>query len=209
MLYHICGLFGLLSKPVKKKSPIPDNLSVYKTGAFSGAVTLIRPREKPRNMDADIFVSGDQIRVDLSLPPGLSLVSLVLKGQDLTFLLLREKQFYRGQNPKGSSSGLFPQNLDLLVLQNILFDRPPVMEKAKGSKAGQWTCVEDAKKLPLECQNQIWKITWKREKDRRQLWLKSVDFDFAFRYFSFSSKVEDTEFALSPPKNFKRIFLLK
>jgi len=182
----------------KKKSVIPKNLSVYKTGAFSGAF-VIEQKSKKKYFSGDIFLSDTgYIRLDLSVSLGFPILALLLDDkQNMTALFLKTKEYYKG---RGFLPGFLPPGLNFLEFQEVFFDRIP--------KNPDWKCAFNDKKLPIECHNSTWTISWGRG-DKRTLTLKSSDFHLIFNYLSFDPEVDQSMFHLKVPDNFKAIFVLK
>lgn len=184
----------------RKTVAIPDDLSVYKKGTFSGTVFISR-KENQNHFNADIVISREnKLRMDLSVFPEISVFTLLLSEKDITFLLPQKKEFYKGNKAQGMFSAFFPKNLKVSVFKEIFFDRKP--------REKHWICKVNKQNLPLECQNANWIIKWNRS-GQRSLLLKSEDFNFTFRSSAFSSKVNEDLFNIKIPENFQKIFLMK
>ncbi len=180
----------------KKKSFIPDDLSAYKSGFFSGTLSVYQKNQK-NHFNGDIFISeSGQLRMDLSVSPGLSVFTFLFDTKELTFLSLRKKEFYKGPVVHSGRALFFSKGLEFSVLREIFFDRRP--------EEKEWICKTDEKNLPLNCQNKIWTILWKRSPPRR-LSFESADFKFLFQYFFFSSEVNKDMFNIEVPESFKQI----
>ena len=176
----------------KTKSFIPADLSLYKTGAFSGALKLYHKNQKS-HFNGDVFISeAGLLRMDLSVFPGSPAFSLFSDAKELILLFLKRKEFYKGSFAK--SPLFFSKNLELSLFKEIFFDRPPLGKK--------WLCQKDSKKLPLKCQNKTGVIEWRRGKNRL-LSFRDLDFEFVFHYFSFSPQVEKETFVIKVPRHFQ------
>ena len=184
----------------KKRAFIPNNLSSYKSGTFSGIVTIYQSKKK-RQFTGDIFISkAGKLRMDLSISPGLPVFTLLLNKNNISLLSLRTKEFYDGNNINDVLPSFFPKDLKFSVFKELFFDRKP--------KGKQWVCEIKKENLPIKCQHQTWRILWKREK-KRLLSLSNPEFEFSFQYYSFSSEADENLFDIKIPKNFKRSFLFK
>ena len=183
-----------------KRVVIPDDLSVYKSGTFSGSVTVYQKKKK-NYFSGDVFISKNgTLRMDLSISPGLSVFTMFLDQSDFTFLFLKTKEFYKGHDTDNIPDSFFPKDWDLFSFKTVFFDRKPMN--------GKWTCEVDEKNLPQKCENQGWIVQWRRGK-KREVSFKNSNFHFTFQYFSFSPEVDEQLFFIEIPKDFKRVFFLK
>ena len=220
-VFFFIALFVLLSCQTlfKKKSSIPDNLSIYKSGTFTGTM-IIYEKGKKHYFTGNILISKEKkaLRMDLRMVLGFPVGSFLLKEEELTVLLLQTKMFYKGQNVSGFFPVFFPKELKLSTFSEVFFDRPP--------KGGHWICRTNEKGLPVECHEerksllakcqtdvknpsvqcprQIWTISWQREKSR-VVSFKTSQFHFIFQPSFFSSEVDEDLFFLKIPKNFQPI----
>ncbi len=187
--------FVFLSCQTLKKSFIPADLSLYKAGAFSGAIKVYHKNQK-NHFNGDIFISKEGfLRMDLSVFPASPAFSLLLSdAKELILLFLRKKEFYKGSVAK--SPLFFSKNLEFSLFKEVFFDRPP-----KGKK---WLCKNDEKKIPLKCQNKTLVIEWIRGKNRL-LSFRDLDFEFVFHYLSFSPEVKREMFSIKVPRHFKAL----
>ena len=182
------------------KKAIPDDLSVYKKGAFSGSVT-VHQKKKKHYFSGDVFISKTGVlRMDLSVSPIVPVFTMLLDRSDITFLFLKTKKFYKSHNIDNIPESLFPKGWDLFTFKTVFFDRRPADKK--------WICKMDKNNLPQKCTNQDWIIQWKR-KNKREVLFKKSDFYFTFQYFSFSPEVDEQLFFIKVPKEFKRVFFIK
>ena len=182
-----------------KKSSIPKNLSLYKEGAFSGPVTFYQ-KGKKHYFYGDIFIGKkNKIRVDFNVGPDVPVLTLILNQKNITLLLLRTKEFYKGPLDSIQTKKVFFLTKDILpLLSDLFFDRSP-------SNLG-FICKKTLKGLPSQCQNQKWQIQWQRE-GKRQLSLKQADSEWHFQYAFFSLKVDDSLFNITIPSHFKALSL--
>ena len=182
----------------KRKNVVSNNLSTYKAGTFSGTV-LISQRKSKHYFNADLLVSEEnKMRMDLNISPGISVFTLLLGTKDITFLFLRKREFYKGDKNNDALSAFFPKNLKFSIFKDIFFDRRP--------EGKSWICKTDKQGLPFECRNSKWTIQWTRG-GKRDLFLKTADFTFNFKYSSFSPKINGDLLDIQIPENFKRISL--
>ena len=203
ILWPVLVVFCLVSCQLlfQKRSVIPKNLSAYKKGAFSGPVTFYQNGKK-YYFQADILVwEKDQIRMDFSVGPTVPVLTFVWSQKHITALMLREKTFYKGPWASFHKHGVeFLPESALVLLSDLLFDRPPVHADYK--------CQKNPAGLPLQCHNQKWQLQWQRKK-KRLLSLKQAGSEWQFQYAFFSPEVDKTQFDIVVPKNFKPIFLMK
>ena len=200
LIFSIFLISFISCQTLFKKVIIPDNLSAYKSGTFSGSVTVYQKKQK-NYFSGEVFISKTgELRMDLSVSPGLSVFTMFLDKSDVTFLFLKTKEFYKGRNTDDIPESFFPKNWDLFSFKTVFFDRKP--------ENGKWICTTDKQNLPQKCKNKDWLIQWKRGKTRT-ISFESSNFYFSFQYFSFSPEVDDQLFSVKIPKNFKRVFFLK
>ncbi len=140
------------------------------------------------------------MRMDLSVPPGISVFTLLLDADDITFLFLRKRKFYKGDKNDSALLAFFPKDLKFSIFKDIFFDRKP--------EGKTWICKTDEQDLPFECRNSKWTIQWTRGK-KRILLLKSEDFTFNFKYSSFFPEINSDLFDIQIPENFKPISLIQ
>ena len=202
--FSSCQLFFL------NQSFIPKDLSKYKEGSFSGSVTFYQ-KNKKYYFQGDFFIlEKDQIRVDFSAF-GRPLFTLLYQQKNITVLLLRQKEFYKGSlaSFRRQSAPFLTEEL-LGLLSDLLFDRSPVCGSPVCGSASHlaYVCQKDPLGRPVSCHNKKWHIQWQRN-GKRTLSLKQANFEWHFQYASFSPKVDKTLFDVTIPKDFKPVFLLK
>lgn len=145
-----------------------------------------------------------QLRTDVTGPLGISLAALVLKKDQVAYLLPREKKYFYGSLSDESLAPLFQIELNPKYLLNICFDQ--VLDE-KG-----WTCSRDSRGLAEQCYRASDKLTivWKeREGEKKRVLIHRPDFEvqILFKKFKPLVQVPEQAFALKPPDDFTRFQL--
>ena len=203
LLWWLCVLFCFASCQTlfPKRSSIPQNLSLYKKGAFSGPITFYQ-KGKKHYFHGDIFISQkNKIRIDFNVGPGVPILTLILNQKHITLLLLKKKEFYKGPLSSLRIKKVFFLTEGILpLLGDLFFDRSPTHLT--------YVCKKTLEGLPSQCQSKKWQIQWQR-KGKRLLSLKQANLEWHFQYDFFSVEVDDTLFDITIPPHFKPLTLLK
>jgi hypothetical protein len=148
-----------------------------------------------------IAVRPSKLRMEAVTSLGIHVASFVINGDQMKYILPREKKFYSGTATKQSMKSVIGVELDPKLLMNLIFeDAPP--EKA-------WNCIRDEKGYLEDCINkkeQV-KISWSdRDQARKRIALDSPQYQIQLSMADFSTKVEDKPelFDIVPPDDFKK-----
>lgn len=141
------------------------------------------------------------LRTDVTGPLGISLAAIVIRQNQVAYLLPREKKYYYGQISDANMQALFQIDFNPKYLLNICFDR--VLDEAG------WNCNIDSKGRPEQCQRSSDKLTivWKeREGEQKRVLIYRPDFEVQILFKKYKPLVQVPEqvFALKPPDDFTR-----
>lgn len=176
---------------------IPDDLTKYSEGSFSGFVVLHQLKKKTY-FNADISVFKDKLRVDLVASMGIPIMSLLIIGQNNTVIFFQTKHYYSGKKLTTVLSSIFPFSIDLSIFTDILFEKAP--------HNAIWQCQKNAKGKWKQCVHQNTHIKWIRKK-ARSLSIHGPGWSFTFHYSKFKPKARSGAFVLKIPAHFKAILL--
>ena len=169
------------------------------------AKLLVRDKVKSKSVLVNIDIKArafKQLRIDATSAIGGHLAALVLSGEDVSYIMVRQKSYFKGRANGRSLSRVLGIRMDPKLLYNMLFDRAP--------EDKNWVCKKDKNDFLLECQNLKTqdKITWKNRENARklvQLENKKGLLQMNLRGFEAKIKQSPQTFKLKIPKSFKRI----
>ena len=197
-------IFCLLSCQtfLKKKPVFPDNFIDYQEGVFYGSLMVYHQNKQENHLKVSIAVSkDDDLRMDLTASLGFPILSILLKKENGTILFFASKKFYKGAHFQTVIDRFFKYSINLRILKNVLFDRPP--------KEKHWKCNNDELQRPVSCKYQNNQILWQRQPKRAIDFITSTSLRVVFSPSDFSPEVEKTVFTLKIPEHFTPINLLK
>ncbi len=184
---------------LQSRSQSLGSLQKYRSGIFSGFVVIQTEKQKNSYFAVDIMISpSGRLRIDLITSLGFPFLTILLKKKESLALFFQSKQFYKGESFAPFSQYLFSTTVDFNVFTNILFDRKP--------SGQEWSCKEDQKGQPVQCQGFQTNISWKRE-GKQVISLTTSTFHFDFYPSSFHSEVKEQMFDIHVPKDFNPLSL--
>ncbi|MGE0764120.1 MAG: hypothetical protein AB7N80_12640 [Bdellovibrionales bacterium] len=169
------------------------------------AKALIRDKRAGKSAVVGLDINAireQQMRMDVTAAMGHPVASLVMNGNAMTYVLIEQKQYYKGAATAGALKPILAMPLEPKLLYNVMFDLP-IADKS-------WTCTSDNKGYLSECKNMGSETTirWSERQGRRKL----ISLDHAsgsvqISVSKFQPKVEDRAqlFELLPPKSFKAL----
>lgn len=154
------------------------------------------------SLDINAKQNEQKLRMDVTAALGHPVASLVLNGDQLTYVLIENKTYYKGPATASALKPVLTLPMDPKILFNVMFDLA-IEDKS-------WTCTKDSKGYLTECKDLAAELTikWSERKGRRKL--VNLDHSTAsvqINVSSYQPKVEarDKLFELNPPKSFKSL----
>lgn len=143
-----------------------------------------------------------QIRLDITAVLGQPVASLVLNSDQLTYVLIDQKQYYQGPSEPQALKAILPVSIHPDILYSIVFETP-ITDKS-------WVCDRDRMGILKTCQQASTgtRIVWSDRKGiRKTVKIENQVGVVQLQFQSFQPKVEqrDNLFVLTPPKSFKSI----
>lgn len=158
-------------------------------------------KENIISLDA-IAREPSQLRLEVTGPFSVHLASIVLNGDEVRYILTREKRFVSTSATSAAFVRLIPIRISPTALLAVLFDRE--------LPAAEWKCVRDpATRLLSTCAHlyQDVQLKWlERTGLKRRLAVLAQDAEVEMVLDEAKSKVELNEktFELMPPRGFKQ-----
>ena len=183
----------------------PTRYAEKSRGVWSTKV-LVKDKQSSRSYLLHLkFQADDQrnARVDISTTLGQPVAALVLKGNNVRYILMESKRVYYGPASTESLKPILSAPIDPRWLINIFYERP--------FEDKNWQCVLE-KNFLKECrQLQTGTVVkWaERSGARRLIQLEHKRADLQIQVMSFSEKMEDRPdiFEIKTPEGFKEIKL--
>lgn len=143
------------------------------------------------------------MRLDISTTLGQPVAALVLKGNNVRYILMESKRVYSGPSNVESLKPILSAPIDPRWLLNIFYERP-FADKS-------WQCVME-KDFVRECRHlpTTTLIKWSdRIGARRMIQLEHKRADLQIQVMSFSEKIDDRAdiFEIKTPEGFREIKL--
>ena len=142
----------------------------------------------------------NRLRMDITSTLGHHVFSLVSTGNQVEYLLVRQKKHYKGASSERALRPVLKVPIDPAHLKNVIFQRP-IADK-------DWSCTTD-KKAVRDCINMRtkMKVEWQQGKDYRPMinisYAKAVTIQINVRAVEDFNGEADKVFALKVPKSFK------
>ncbi len=181
----------------------PKRFSDETEGQWQAKV-LVRDAKVGRSQIVNMNVQAvnqSRLRMDITAALGHHVASLVLRKDQVEYLLTSEKKFYSGRSNENALRPILALPLNPQLLYNVLFDLP-IEEKG-------WTCTKDQKDFIADCKNLSsgLEIKWSERKGRRKTvhithQLGAIQMNF----MAYKPKVEgaDSQFDLVSPQGFQQ-----
>lgn len=166
------------------------------------AKALLRDKKAAKSVIVHLDVNavrGEKLRMDVTAALGHPVASLVLNGDELTYVHMESKQYFKGPAGRQSLRSVLSIPLDPRLLHNIFFDIP-IEEKS-------WSCARDKKGYLAECREAGGELVlqWRDRHGRRKLiHVEHPQAQIQIHVNEFRPKVE-ANFELNPPKSFRAI----
>lgn len=174
-----------------------------KDGGTFKAKVLIRDLKKNKSYVVNAkfqAVKPDQLRLDITSPLSQHLFTLVTNGEEVKYLVVRQKRFVKTKANAAALAEVIPVNINPHRLINVFF-QAAIEDK-------NWSCTMEDKKLS-SCTEQGSKIEiiWENQPDgkRRVKINQPGQTNIQINIYDFEEKVDVSKqpFDLEPPKSFK------
>ncbi len=167
---------------------------------------LVKDKESSRSYLLHLkFQTNDQknARVDISTTLGQPVAALVLKGNNVRYILIESKRVYYGLASTESLKPILSAPIDPRWLVNIFYEKP--------FEDKNWQCIQEKNYLKECKQLQTGTVVkWTdRAGARRLIQLEHKRADLQIQVMSFSDKVDNRPdiFEIKTPEGFKEIKL--
>ena len=142
----------------------------------------------------------DKLRLDVTSTLGIHVFSLAMQGDQVEYILPREKKHYSGPSGARALRPILQLPIDPLLFQNMLFQKP--VERK------DWSCTTDGEILK-NCKKPLWAMTveWQPPtKEGRLVRIDSRSASIQLHLDEYQSKFEEKQstFQLKVPKKFKK-----
>lgn len=191
------GLAALIGCSTTKSFHIeesPDGVSQWE----SKARIIDRQSKKSRSVSVDFVVSGkERLRMNVTGAFSIPVAAAVLDGDQLTYILPRQKRYYQGVASARALRPLLRLNMEPEQLFQILRDEP-LLGKS-------WRCRRE--KTLMNCENSLerTRVKWlSAEKSRRKVLFSGPRYDVHLQLERVPTKVQDEAkvFSLNVPAGF-------
>jgi len=196
----ICLLFaGCVSAPVAYDS-------TKKTGHWESKVLVKDLRESKSNyVNIDFYaIQPDRLRAEVSATLGVSVASLAIDKNQITYAVHTQKKFYQGALSDRSIEPLLKVRMNPKILFYVLFDRP--------LPSPQWVCRLTSSGLPEQCDlsGHDYSVVWsERANENKRITIRSSTFEIQIVVKAFSgtlpTKVQKDPnfFTVTAPESYK------
>lgn len=126
---------------------VPVRYDQVEVGTWE-AKALIKDKKGNQSYVVNLDIAArlnEKLRLDVTSPIGIHLASLVMRGAEVEYILVRKKKYFAGQAKPQVLSPIISVPLDPRVLHNVIFDRP-IVDK-------NWVCTQGDEGMLSECQN--------------------------------------------------------
>lgn len=191
----------LASCKTAPKKPLPVGV---KDGQWHAKALLQDKRQKKSfSLTLDFrALTPDKLRMEVTNSIGVYLATLVLRGEDIHYMLVREKRFMTGPAEPGVMKELVQMPLEPQDLIKVLFAQP---------LGSAWKCQSPQNKGGFCEHNSTGaKIVWMDQtEDKRTIELAAPGLTLLLSLEEIKAKVEisDKTFALAPPSGYEVIQL--
>ena len=146
----------------------------------------------------DVMAQQPQpMRVDVTTSLGISLASIVIKDDQIEYVLPKQKKYYQGPVSEGSLQPILKIKVDPKILAAAFFE----------TSYPQWNCAAEGGALMNCATPDGVQIKWIREpQSPKTVFVTSPDFDVQIQVKSFAAKNEipASALVLKIPENFKK-----
>lgn len=206
-LINICGF--LIVALLSACQSAPTRYDNRKTGSWSSKV-LVKDKQNSRSYLLHLKLQADSdqnLRMDISTTLGQPVAALVLKGNNVRYILMESKRVYSGPSNTDSLKPILSAPIDPRWLINIFYERP--------FEDKSWQCMTE-KDFVKECRNLPTGtvIKWSdRVGARRMIQVEHKRADLQIQVMSFSEKLDSPSsgaadiFEIKTPEGFREIKL--
>lgn len=183
---------------------MPKDLSKKDTGTFKSKV-LVRDLRKNKSYVVNAKLQGhqpDRLRLDVTSPLGQHLFTLVSRGDQVEYIVVKEKKYVRTSADANALKEILPVPINPQRLLNVFFESP-IQDK-------NWSCTEKSGQLQ-SCKELGSNLTirWEKQPDGR----RRVEIEYPkvtniqINIYEYEEGYSDKKnlFELPVPKNFRVI----
>lgn len=186
--------------------PIAPQRVSEKVGGQWEAKALLKEvkTDKKYYVDLDMIARDhNHIRMEISGPFGISVASIVINEEKLSYLLPQEKKFFTGNMGPQSLKPVFSVAVDPHLFQKILFEK---------ELDSQWKCEKDQDQFLKQCMHQSGqlKIIWsERNGHKKRVVISHSQYEMNLYFSTYKNQLpskvqgEKSLFELVPPSDFK------
>lgn len=159
-------------------------------------------QQKSNSFSLQVMAEKNRVlRMEITGTMGISVASLLLKGDEISYAIHRQKKFISGIASEKALAPLLNVNLDPRWLYAIFFDEA-IPEK-------NWSCQKGADLKIEKCirAQDGFTIQWsERNGENKRVTLSNAKFELQVLVKNFMTKVQSPEraYSLSPPEGYKR-----
>ena len=169
---------------------------------------MVKDFEKKQShiLQLDVLAQRPQsMRIEVTTPLGFHIARLALNEKTLTYILTRQREFYRGDAHPDSLKPILSVAVDPRWIVNLLFDMPP--------QGGGWDC-DTREGLISGCKNSNLGISlnWlDRRKDSRKIQIitRAGEIQMDLKNYQEPGNLDPSVFELKKPPTFSGINLQK
>ena len=167
---------------------------------------LVKDKQNGRSYLLHLKLQADDqknMRVDISTTLGQPVAALVLKGNNVRYILMESKRVYSGPASTESLKPILSAPIDPRWLMNIFYEKP--FEEKSWQCAMEKDFLKDCRHLPT---NTV--VRWsERVAVRRMIHLEHKRADLQIQILSFTEKTDDRAdiFEIKTPEGFREIKL--
>lgn len=182
---------------------VPTKYDEHTEGQWEAKV-LIKDHVKSKSfiVKVDAFAVRDQsLRLDVTAALGTPVASLVLAGDEVKYILPRQKKYYEGQSSPKVLRPILSVPVDPKLFYSLLFDVVPT--------DSAWACEKDKNGFLQECKNPDHglNVSWKDRKGRKKsIYIEHKKASMQMNVTWFKPSLEGTQqvFSMTAPKKFKK-----
>lgn len=184
---------------------MPTRYADKAKGVWSSKV-LVKDKQNSRSYLLHLKFQADEkgnARVDISTTLGQPIAALVLKGNDVRYILIESKRVYYGPASTESLKPILSAPIDPRWLLNIFYEKP--FEDKTWQCALENNFVKECRNLPTGTT-----VHWsERAGARRLIQLEHKRADLQIQVMTFSDKLDDRPdiFEIKTPEGFREIKL--
>lgn len=140
---------------------------------------------RSHHVSIDFFaIQPDQLRAEVAATLGISVASLAIDKNKITYAVHTQKKFYQGLVSESALEPLLKIRMNPKILFYVLFDRP--------LPTPQWNCKLNSVGLPDECRwvKGGYEITWsERREETKRISIRANEFELQILVKSFSPEL--------------------